>query len=98
MTTYRSIELEPRPSEVTLASKPRGARLKATGHVGTGTYTYIENSRLTVSAPKRQKIRGKVWLFERWSDGGARTHEVVAAQGGVDLRAVYRAKKGKRKL
>ncbi|CAB4738602.1 unannotated protein [freshwater metagenome] len=97
MTVFESIELQPRPSEVTLSSKPRGARLKATGHVGEGTYTYIENSRLTVSAPKRQRIRGKVWLFERWSDGGARTHEVVAAQGGVDLRAVYRAKKGKRK-
>lgn len=90
MTTYRSVELQPRPSELVLSSRPRGARLKATGHVGEGTYTYIENSRLTVSAPKRQRMRGKVWLFRRWSDGGARTHEVVAAAGGLALRAVYR--------
>lgn len=92
MTTFRSIELQPRPSELVLTSRPAGARLKATGHVGEGTYTYIEGGRLTVSAPKRQRIRGEVWLFRRWSDGGARTHEVVAGPGGLALEAVYRAK------
>ena len=90
MTTFESIEVEPRPSRVSLTSKPRGARLKATGHVGEGTYTYIENGRFTVSAPKRQKLKGRVFRFKRWTDGGARSHEVVAVQGGVELRAVYR--------
>ena len=89
MTVYESVEVQPRPSEVVLRSKPAGARLKATGHVGEGTYTYIENGQLTVSAPKRRKIRGRVLVFHRWSDGGSRTHEVRAPAGGTRLVATY---------
>lgn len=90
MTVYESIEVQPRPSEVTLRSKPAGARLKATGHVGEGTYTYIENGLLTVSAPKRQKLGGKVYVFKAWSNGKRRTHEVRAPAGGRTLVATYK--------
>lgn len=89
MTVYRSVELQPRPSDVRLRSRPAGARLKATGHVGEGTWTYIEGSRLTVSAPKRQVIRGRTYVFDAWSDGGSRTHEVAAPAGGRSLVATY---------
>ena len=93
MTVYRSVELQPEPAEVTLASRPGGAVLQATGHVGEGTWTYIAGSRLTVSAPTRRRIRGQVWVFSGWSDRKPRTHEVRARPGGMTLVARYRPRR-----
>lgn len=93
MTVYESVEVQPRASQVRLRSKPAGANLKATGHVGEGTYTYIENGLLTVSAPKRQRLGGRVYVFKAWSDGKARTHEVRAAPGGRTLVATYQPRR-----
>ena len=53
------------------------------GHVVTGSTVHVV-------APKRQLRRGVPWVFVRWSDGGARRHDVTVWDPDLTLKAIYR--------
>ena len=90
LTATRSVVLQPRTTVLTLLSQPSGLTLTLNGTTAATPFsrTVIVGSRNTLSAPSPQNQRGK-WTWLSWSDGGARTHDVVAPAGGVSYTAAY---------
>jgi glucose/arabinose dehydrogenase/PKD repeat protein len=72
--------VDPKVVQLTLASTPTGAQL------GQGSEVYvapvvrslIAGGRTTLTAVSPQIINGLSYVFDRWSDGGAQAHDVVA--------------------
>lgn len=57
--------------------------------------TLIVGSSSTISAPSTQTApSGGSYAFENWSDGGARSHEIVAPESPAGFGATYRACSG----
>ena len=91
LSASRTIEIHPRPADLTLASDPPGVRLSAglASELAPFTMTAIENASLTLSAPGSATIAGKTYGFQGWSDGGSRVHEIVAGGPVVEYTASY---------
>lgn len=78
--------LDPRTHTLTMrTSNPSGLQLTFNGTTATSqfTRTVIRNSVNSISAPSPQVKRGRTYAFSRWSDGGARTHNVTAGADGT---------------
>ena len=54
--------------------------------------TTFVGSRISLSAPLFPSIDGRAHRFDRWSDGGAASHEVVAPATPTTYRAFYSPK------
>ena len=80
LTVHRSIRLDPKSVDLTFATRRSGSRLTAGGDAGQGpfTRTFIVGSHVIVSAPPTQRRQGVTYRFRGWSDGGRRSHDVVA--------------------
>jgi glucose/arabinose dehydrogenase len=80
LTDTAAVVLRPRTVQLSVASDPPGLALSVNGRPGTSpvTRTVVEGSRTTVTAPSPQDAGGRSLVFDRWSDAGARTHDVVA--------------------
>jgi glucose/arabinose dehydrogenase len=87
-----TIELRPETVALALASTPPGAPLSYSGIQGFGPMfrTAAIGYRTTISAADRFLSGGREWVFERWSDGGARVHDVTVPASAVTFTAVYR--------
>lgn len=92
LSTTESFRLDPRTVKVRFRSRPGGLPLSVAGTKRSRTWTgpFIVGSRITVTAPKKQRRKGTTYRFVRWSDGGGRTHTYVAPTGRTTLTAVYR--------
>jgi glucose/arabinose dehydrogenase len=90
LTSTRTVELQPQPSLVRFRSSPPAVPLTIAGGVRTPPYeqTFIAGSAFQVVAPQEAVLDGVPWLFSSWSDGGDRSHTVVA--GAQTLTASYR--------
>ena len=77
--------------EVRLQSKPAGAALGVDARIGEGrlSVTVAKRSRHRLSAPRRLRINGRTLRFARWSDGGARRHNVKPRRSSK-VTAIYR--------
>ena len=53
------------------------------GHVAAGT-------EVRLVAPRHQVKNGVRWVFVRWSDGGARKHDLLVGDAGTTVTATYR--------
>ena len=92
LTTTRRVRLDPKTVRLRFVSRPTGARL-VVGSTGTRapfTRTMIVGSSNSVSAPSRFVSDGQDYRFHHWSDGGARTHNIVAPATDTTYRATYR--------
>ena len=47
-------------------------------------------STVRLVAPRSQRKNGVRWVFVRWSDGGARKHDVTVWDPALTVKAVYR--------
>jgi hypothetical protein len=95
LTSTRSVRLDPKTVRLRFASRPTGAKLVA-GSTGTRTpftRTVIVGSTNSVSAPARIVSDGQGYRFRRWSDGGARIHDIVAPATDTTYRATYRPRR-----
>jgi len=92
LTVHKSIRLDPRSVKLTFATEPAGLKLNAGGTEGRGSFSqrFIVGGHLIVTAPKFQRRHGVTYKFRGWSDGGARTHDVVAPGSATTLVARYR--------
>ena len=90
LTATRTVELQPQASLVRVQSSPTGVPMTIAGSDRTTPYqqTFIAGSAVQVVAPEAPVLGGVRWLFSGWSDGGARSHTVVAS--GQTLSASYR--------
>jgi hypothetical protein len=92
LTVRRSIRLAPQTARVRVTSRPPGLRVGVDDRAERAAWgrTYVQGSRLTLAAPRRQVQQGRTYVFRRWSDGGLREHEVQAEQGADPYEAIYR--------
>jgi hypothetical protein len=82
--------LDPRTVPVTITSRPSGLQLALGSRTAATPFTgtVIVGSRLTLSVPSPQALAGGSYAFQRWSDGGARSHDVVAPATATTFTAV----------
>jgi glucose/arabinose dehydrogenase len=75
-----SLQLDPRTVDLTFATTPSGLQLGvgAASITAPTTRRVIVGSSNSVSAPSPQTFGGASYTFSFWSDGGARTHNVIA--------------------
>lgn len=92
-TDTASVELQPITSIITLDTDPTG--LEVAGGIGAGSQVApfdieaIEGGDVSVVAPSPQTLGSTPYAFESWSDGGARSHDIVVPSGDLTLTASF---------
>jgi hypothetical protein len=84
--TSTSIELQPETVDIDFRTVPGGLKLSIGGEQVTApaTETFIHGSLVSIGANSPQPSGGPApWNFSSWSDGGARSHDIVA-DGSTD--------------
>lgn len=90
LSAQKSVDIYPNVSFIGIRSNPPGVTISAgldTAATPFGVEA-IEGSKVTISAPEKASIGGESYLWSQWSDGGARTHSIVAGGSG-SLTATY---------
>jgi len=92
LTSTASVRLDPRTVTLTLKTTPNGLRLTLNGstQVAPISSVVVVGSANSVSAPTPQTVKNSTYNFVSWSDGGARSHTVVAPATSTTYTAVYR--------
>jgi PKD repeat protein len=90
LTDSKSVLLYPQTVDLTFDSSPSGLQLAVNTASFTTpfTRTVIKGSTNTISAPSPQTLNSVSWDFSSWSDGGARSHDIVAS-GSASYTARY---------
>jgi uncharacterized repeat protein (TIGR01451 family) len=92
LTNTKTLQLDPRTVVLSFQSSPSGLQLVVGGSSNTTpfTRTVIEGSNNSISAPTPQTLGGTSYAWVSWSDGGARSHNVVASSAAT-YTAAYQA-------
>ncbi|GIG29048.1 hypothetical protein Cma02nite_16480 [Cellulomonas marina] len=88
-TTVR--RLEPRTTALTVTTQPPGLQVTVGERTGPSplTTTVLLGGTTSVTTPSPQTLAGLGRTFTSWSDGGARTHGVVATAATQTLTATF---------
>ena len=89
----RSVQLDPRTVDLTLASSPAGLTLGFDASQARASFTrrVIVGSRHSITAAATQPAPGKKnYLFQSWSDRGAASHDIVAPAVNTTYTALYK--------
>ena len=91
LTNSATIRLDPKTVDVTFLTQPAGLQLTVGSGVVTTptTITSVQGSRISVTANSPQNQGGSSYQFSSWSDGGARSHDIVPPVGGATYTANY---------
>lgn len=91
VTSTTSRRLDPKFVDLTFETVPTGLRLDVGGESITGgtTVRSWEGYALTASAPDQTDVSGRTWLFDTWSDGGARQHAITTPAGPATYTATF---------
>jgi glucose/arabinose dehydrogenase len=95
LSDTRSVQLDPRTVDLTLASNPGGLLLGFDASQATASFTrrVIVGSRHSLTAAPTQPAPGKkTFVFQSWSDGGASVHDIVAPATNTTYTALYKRK------
>ena len=78
LTATQTVEIVPKTVDLTFTSVPTGLGVVVNGTVQITpfTRTVIVGSATTVDVASPQSVSGQSYAFERWSDGGARNHQI----------------------
>src|SRR5262245_10018905 len=90
-TASTSIQLNPKTVDLTFVTVPTGLELSVGSSTFTApaTRTVIVGSTNSVSAPGPQTLGGASYAFDRWTDGGAASHNLVAPATPATYTATY---------
>jgi len=90
LAASKTIKINPRTVELAMESNPPGIELTAGLDVEPApfTLTAIEGSNIAIAAPQTAVLEGKTYDWQKWSDGGARSHSVLAKKSTA-YEAVY---------
>jgi glucose/arabinose dehydrogenase len=90
-TATVSRRLDPQTTTVTVASEPAGLQLTLGSQTAAApfTRTLIVGSTASLSAPSPQTLSDSTYAFSRWSDGGARSHNITAGATATTYTATY---------
>ena len=80
------------PTSLTIRTKAKNLKVRVAGEDRKDGWsgTYVVGSTVRVVAPKRQVHKGVRYVFVRWSDRGARKHDVTLWDPPATLTAIYR--------
>ncbi|HET6999234.1 MAG TPA: PQQ-dependent sugar dehydrogenase, partial [Solirubrobacterales bacterium] len=92
LSDTETLRLDPRTVDLTFSTDPAGLSLGVGQQTAATpfTETVIVGSRNTVTAPTPQSQSGSALGFASWSDGGTRTHEIVAPETATTYTATYK--------
>jgi hypothetical protein len=92
LTATSTIELRPETVGLALDSEPQGAPISYSGLAGTAPMSRLAavGYRTTISAADRFVSGGSEWVFDRWSDGGERAHDITVPASATTFIAYYR--------
>ncbi|MEY2571560.1 MAG: hypothetical protein QOE63_1910, partial [Acidimicrobiaceae bacterium] len=95
LTGSRTITIKPRTIKLSAASTPAGAPITYSGltaQPAPWTRDAAINYHTTISAADQfTAADGKTYVFDSWSDGGARSHDLTVPAASATLTAVYKA-------
>jgi PKD repeat protein len=99
LTDTTSVSLYPKTVDLTFAAQPHGFRLTYLAETATSpfTRTAIVGASGSISADRVQTFGGRTYRFSHWSDGGPRTHNVIAPGSATTYTATYRAERDPRR-
>ncbi|MGZ8745087.1 MAG: PQQ-dependent sugar dehydrogenase, partial [Nocardioides sp.] len=91
LSVHKTVRIDPMAVKLTFATQPARLRLAAGGVVAKAPFSrrFIVAGHLIASAPEVQRRQGVTYRFRRWSDGGDRSHDIVAPQQAMTLTAAY---------
>ncbi len=86
-------DIRPRLSKIILKTVPAGLQVNLDDRpVETPlTVTSVEGIERRLEAPTPQVVGGVTYVFQRWSDGGARLHVISTPAADTTYRAIFRA-------
>jgi len=92
LSDTETLRLDPETVDLTFKSDPAGLDLTTGEKSGPAPFveTVIVGSKLSLAAPTPQSLGGTVYGFSAWSDGGARTHQLVAPATATTYTASYK--------
>lgn len=94
LTTATTLRLDPRTVQLTFKTNPGGLKISQNfyGEARTTpfTMTAIVGAQLPVGAPSPQPFNRASYLFQRWSDGGAQNHTIIAPSINTAYIAYYK--------
>ncbi len=92
LQSSKSVRINPQLVRLTFRSNPTGLRLVAGDNIQATPFarTAIVGSRNSISAPSPQALAGSSYGFLSWSDGQARSHDIVAPATAKTYTATYR--------
>ncbi len=81
LAVSKGIKINAHPVQLAIASEPPGVTLNAGQSTKPAPFslTAIEDSNISLAAPRTAEVGGKTYLWSGWSDGGARVHTIVAS-------------------
>jgi hypothetical protein len=88
-TSY--VDIRPRTVQITLQTAPAGLQISIDGQPRTAPYTFtgVVGMKRDIGA-FAQTTNGTSYQFDRWSDGGAATHEITTPATNTTYTATYR--------
>lgn len=92
--TRRTATIKPKTVKLTLGSSPPGAPLTYAGRGAAPAPVSVQAAvgyRASIAAADTFGYQGRTYRFVRWSDGGARGHDVTVPDRDSALTAVYEA-------
>jgi PKD repeat protein len=92
LTNTKVLRLDPRTVELTFQTNPGALSLTLDGAISKASFTrtVIVGSAHTISAPSPQQKGPKSLIFQSWSDGGARSHSIVAGATATTYTARFK--------
>ncbi len=93
LSTTAVVNIYPQKSDVTLNSDPVGLSVNLDGTPVTNlpvTLQGVVGFQRELSAPLTQYVNGKVYVFDRWSDGGIAKHFITMKQNATSYTAYYK--------
>jgi glucose/arabinose dehydrogenase/PKD repeat protein len=96
LSDTETLRLDPETVDLTFKSDPAGLNLSTGEKSGPAPFaeTVIVGSKLSLAAPSPQSLGATAYGFSSWSDGGARTHEIVAPSTATTYTASYKVEPG----
>ncbi len=90
-TTTVSRDVLPRTATVSLESVPTGLEVLLDGQPGPTPRTFLGVAGIVrqIEAPSPQIKDGRTWVFDSWSDGGARSHAITTPLANTSYVATF---------
>jgi glucose/arabinose dehydrogenase/PKD repeat protein len=92
LSDTETVRLDPKTVDLSFKSEPAGLTLTAGESTGPApfTKTVIVGSKVSLAAETPQAVNNTWYGFSAWSDGGARTHDVIAPASPATYTATFK--------